>query len=115
MKKIIVGFVAVGVLVGVLVLNWGSVHGLLVARPDFAAQHVEPVVMYGTDWCGNCKMTRTYLRENNIPFYEYDVDKSPEGQRQFKALQGTGVPLLLVKNNVVRGFDPTAIQEALRR
>jgi len=40
------GFAAVGMLVGVLVLNWGTVHGLLVSRPDFAAQHVEPVVMY---------------------------------------------------------------------
>jgi len=115
MKKMIVGFAAVSVFISVLVLNWGSVHGLLVARPDFAAQHVEPVVMYGTDWCGNCKMTRAYLRENNIPFFEYDVDKSPEGQRQFKALQGSGVPLLLVKNNVLRGFNPEAIQSALHR
>ena len=114
MKKMMVGFVAVSMLVGVLVLNWGSVHGLLVSRPDFAAQHVEPVVLYSTDWCGNCKMTRAYLRENNIPFFEYDVDKSPEGQRQYKALQGNGVPLLLVKNNVVRGFNPQAIQDALR-
>lgn len=118
MKKTLVGFTAVsvlvGVLVGVLMLNWGSVHALLVSRPDFAAQHEEPVVMYSTDWCGNCKMTRAYLRENNIPFFEYDVDKSPEGQRQFKALQGNGVPLLLVKNNVVRGFNPQAIQDALR-
>ncbi len=115
MKKILPGFFAVGVIVGVLMLNWGSVHALLVSRPDFAAQHVEPVVMYGTDWCGNCKMTRAYLRDNGIPFFEYDVEKSPEGQRQFKALQGNGVPLLLVNNNVVRGFDPAAIQDALRR
>ncbi len=114
MKKTLAGFTAVGVLVGVLMLNWGSVHALLVSRPDFAAQHVEPVVMYSTDWCGNCKMTRAYLRENNIPFFEYDVDKSPEGQRQYKALQGNGVPLLLVKNNVIRGFNPQAIQDALR-
>jgi len=115
MKKTVVSFVAIGMFVSVLVLNWGSVHGLLVSRPDFAAQHVEPVVMYSTEWCGNCKMTRAYLRENNIPFFEYDVDKSPEGQRQFKALQGNGVPLLLVKNNVLRGFNPEAIQSALRR
>ncbi len=114
MKKMLVSFSVAAVLVAVLALNWSSVHGLLVARPDFAALHTEPVVMYGTDWCGNCKMTRAYLRKNNIPFFEYDVEKSPEGQRQFKALQGNGVPLLLVNNNVLRGFNPQAIERALR-
>jgi len=114
MKKTYVSLAVIFALVGVLVLNWGSVHALLVARPNFAALHTEPVVLYGTSWCANCKMTRAYLRENKIPFFEYDVEKSPEGQRQFKALQGNGVPLLLVKNNVLRGFNPEAINKALR-
>lgn len=115
MKKTAVTFAIIAAVIGVAALNWGSVHALLVARPDFAAQHAEPVVLYGTDWCSNCKMTRAYLRENKIPFFEYDVEKSPEGQRQFKILQGNGVPLLLVKNNVIRGFNPQAIQAAMRR
>jgi hypothetical protein len=59
-------------------------------------------------------MTRGYLRKNNIAFFEYDVEQSPEGQRQFKMLQGNGVPLLLVKNYVLRGFDLEAIQRAMR-
>jgi len=114
MKKTAISFAVIAALLSVAVLNWGSVHALLVARPNFAALHTEPVILYGTDWCSNCKMTRAYLRKNRIPFFEYDVEKSPEGQRQFKALQGNGVPLLLVKNNVLRGFDPQAIQAALR-
>ena len=114
MKKTAISFAVIAVVLAVAVLNWGSVHALLVARPNFAALHKEPVILYGTDWCSNCKMTRAYLRKNHIPFFEYDVEKSPEGQRQFKALQGNGVPLLLVKNNVLRGFDPGAIQAALR-
>ena len=113
MKKTAVSFAVIGTLIGVAVLNWGSVHALLVSRPDFASQHVEPVVLYGTDWCGNCKMTRAYLRKNHIAFFEYDVEKSSEGQRQFKMLQGNGVPLLLVKNNVIRGYNPQAIQAAM--
>jgi glutaredoxin len=102
-------------LIGIAALNWGSVHAFLVARPDFAALHAEPVILYGTDWCSNCKQTRAYLRANHIPFFEYDVEKSTEGQRQFKMLEGNGVPLLLVKNNVIRGFDPAAINRALRQ
>lgn len=115
MKKTLISLAVMVALVGVLALNWGAVHELLVARPNFAALHAEPVVLYGTSWCGNCKMTRAYLRSNGIPFFEYDVEKSVEGQRQFKALQGNGVPLLLVNNNVLRGFDPAAIDKALRQ
>jgi mycoredoxin len=113
MKKTAISFAVIAGLLVVAVLNWGSVHALLVARPDFAALHAEPVILYGTDWCSNCKMTRAYLRENNIPFFEYDIEKSSEGHRQYKALQGNGVPLLLVKNNVIRGYNPQAIQRAL--
>lgn len=114
MKKIWVSISLVFAVLGVVALNWGSVHGLLVERPNFAAMHNEPVVLYGTSWCANCKQTRAYLRKNQIPFFEYDVEQSPEGQRQFKALQGNGVPLLLVKNNVLRGFNPQAINRALQ-
>jgi hypothetical protein len=59
-------------------------------------------------------MTRAYLRKNDIPFFEYDIEQSPEGQRQYKMLQGNGVPLLLVKNNVIRGYNPEAINRAMR-
>jgi mycoredoxin len=113
MKKTAITFGVMATLLAVLVLGWGSIHGLLVSRPNFAALHAEPVILYGTDWCGNCKMTRAYLRRNEIPFFEYDVEKSPEGQRQFKALQGNGVPLLLVKNNVIRGYNPRGINAAM--
>ena len=114
MKKSLIRLSVVLSVVAVVALNWSSIHQLLVSRPNFAALHVEPVVMYGTDWCGNCKMTRAYLRKNNIPFFEYDVEKSPEGQRQYKALQGNGVPLLLVKNSVIRGYNPQAIAAEMR-
>ena len=114
MKKTLISLAVIFSVIGVVVLNWSSVHTLLVSRPNFAAMHKEPVVLYGTSWCPNCKQTRTYLRKNKIPFFEYDVEQSPEGQRQFKALQGNGVPLLLVKNNVLRGFNPQAIERALQ-
>jgi Glutaredoxin and related proteins len=69
MKKTVISFAVMAALVAVVTLNWGSVHGLLVSRPNFAALHAEPVILYGTDWCSNCKMTRAYLRKNDIAFF----------------------------------------------
>lgn len=97
-----------------VVLSWGKIHALLTATPDFAALHEQDVVLYATTWCSNCAQTRKFLKANNIPYFEYDVDNSSEGQRQFKQLHGTGVPVILVKNSVIRGYDPDAIMQAAK-
>ena len=109
MKKII--FVSI---VAAIVLAWGPIHALLTAPPDFAGLHKEEVILYATSWCPNCKQTRKFLKANNIPYYEYDVDNSSEGQRQFKQLHGNGVPVILIKNTVVRGYNPNAIMTAIK-
>lgn len=103
------------VLILVPVLGWGMIHALVTATPDFASLHPEKVVLYGTSWCENCARTRQFFQANHIPYYEYDVDNSSEGQNQFKQLHGNGVPVILVKNEVIRGFDPHAIFQALKR
>jgi mycoredoxin len=96
-------------------LGWGMIHTLLTSTPDFAALHKENVILYGTSWCENCAKTRQFLTTNHIPYFEYDVDNSSEGQEQFKQLHGTGVPVILVKTEVIQGFDPHALFQALKR
>lgn len=63
------------------------------------------VVMYGTDWCGHCKRARDYFKKNNIPFVEYDIDKDPAAKARHKALGGTGVPLIQVGDQQMKGFS----------
>jgi glutaredoxin len=109
MKK----YVFLGVAV-ILVLGWGKIHALLTAPPDFASLHDEKVILYGTSWCSNCAQTRQFLTANHISYFEYDVDNSSEGQRQFKQLHGAGVPVILISNTIIRGYDPEAIMAALK-
>jgi len=109
MKKAIFGGVFV-----VLVLSWGAIHNFITAPQDFATLHEEDVILYGTSWCPNCAQTRRLLKAGNVPYFEYDVDNSSEGQRQFKALNGNGVPVILIKNTVIRGYSPNAIFRALK-
>ena len=71
------------------------------------------VVLYATEWCGYCRKARRFLQENDIPFVEYDIEKSAEGRRQYEALNGRGIPLLKVKGTVIRGYSPEAIMAAL--
>ncbi|WP_455203119.1 glutaredoxin family protein [Kaarinaea lacus] len=110
MKKIII----ISAVVAVIVLSWGKIHNFLTAPPDFASLHKEKVILYATSWCPNCAQTRKFLKSANVPYFEYDVDNSSEGQRQFKQLHGTGVPVILIKNTVVHGYNPKAIMAAIK-
>ena len=66
------------------------------------------VVMYSTEWCGYCKQASKYFRENKIAFTEYDVEKSEKGKRDYKKLNGKGVPIILVGDKRMNGFSPGA-------
>lgn len=63
------------------------------------------VIMYSTTWCGVCKKARFYLKKHNIPFAEYDVEKSAKGKRDYKKLKGRGVPILLIGDKRMNGFS----------
>jgi len=32
------------------------------------------VVVFGADWCGDCRQTKAWLRHNNVPFTDIDVE-----------------------------------------
>lgn len=108
MKKIV--FIALAVLV---VQQWGNINALFNPPPDYAAAHGGKVILYATDWCGYCEKTRVYFADNNIPYHEYDIEKSEEGKRQFDDLGGSGVPVVLVNGDVIKGYDPARIAASL--
>jgi glutaredoxin len=63
------------------------------------------VVMYTTSWCGYCRSAAKYFRQKNIPFTEYDVEKSDKGARDYRRLKGRGVPIILIGRQRMNGFD----------
>ena len=47
----------------------------------------DKVVMYGTAWCSVCKKAKAYFEAKNIPYTEYDVEKSNKGKRDYKRMK----------------------------
>lgn len=92
----------------VQVRDWSSVLGT-----KAGAAKAGQVTMYSTSWCGHCKNARNYFAARRIAYREIDVEKSAEAAREFKALGGDGVPLILVGGKAMSGFDPESF-EALR-
>lgn len=87
------------------------------AMPEAAptAERPKPkrVVLYSASWCRVCDRARHYLVERKIPFTEYDVEATKQGQRDFLAMGGKGVPIILVGRQRFEGFSPEALEAAL--
>ena len=63
------------------------------------------VVMYSTSWCGYCRKARNYMKSNNISFEDYDIEKSEKARREYNKLNGRGVPVLLIGDKRMNGFN----------
>ena len=78
------------------------------------------VVVYGASWCSACHQAAAWLRANNVPFIEHDIEREPEAAQQMQTrarAQGvsTGsIPIIDVGGRLMVGFSPDAIQQALR-
>ena len=63
------------------------------------------VIMYSTSWCGYCKKARKHFISKNIPFKEYDIEKSEKAAIEYKKLNGRGVPVILIGKKRMNGFS----------
>ena len=72
------------------------------------------VKMYTTAWCGYCKKARAHLNAKGIPYEDLDVEKSSQARQEFAALKGRGVPVILVGNQRMDGFDAFRMDSMLK-
>jgi mycoredoxin len=72
------------------------------------------VVIYTTAWCPYCAKLRTSLAASGIPYVEYDVEKSLQGQMGFWTLRARGIPVSAIGPKVIYGYDVARIAFALK-
>lgn len=71
------------------------------------------VIMLGAWWCPYCLQARKYLQRNNINYCEYDMERSEEGKNLYKKVNGQAIPILLIGDYQLSGFDEGSIEKAL--
>ena len=71
------------------------------------------VVLFTGASCPWCTTVKKYLRENGIRFREVDASKDPRAQKELERRKIRGVPVLLIKNTAVVGFDKAKIDRLL--
>ena len=73
------------------------------------------VVVYGTQDCPYCIQARDFLRLRGIPFADARVDNDVAARARLQSLNLESVPVLLIGDQLIRGFNANAIDASLRR
>ncbi|MBN8883489.1 MAG: NrdH-redoxin [Salana multivorans] len=54
------------------------------------------VLVYGADWCGDCRRTKAQLRALDVPFTWVDLVAEPERAEEARAISGrTNIPVVV--------------------
>ena len=72
------------------------------------------VVIYSTPTCHFCHMAKELFKANNIPFTEYNVAEDTERRTEMVEKSGQlGVPVILVDDNMMIGFNEARLRALL--
>jgi glutaredoxin len=71
------------------------------------------VTMFSTSWCPHCKRAKAYFAQKGVSYREVDIEASDAGRREFAEYGGSGVPLIIVGEQRMRGFDAGAMDRLL--
>jgi glutaredoxin len=93
-----------------------SIEGLAVVstvRDAPAAKQKDRVKIFTAVWCGYCKKAKAHLAGRGVSFEEIDVEASERGRSEFARIGGRGVPVILVGNQRMDGFDAQGLDAML--
>ena len=78
---------------------------------------MEPITVYTTRWCGDCRRAKQFLRERGVAFREVDIEQTPEAEELvLRVNEGRRrVPTFEVSGRyfACSPFDPYQLSEAL--
>jgi mycoredoxin len=69
--------------------------------------------LFGAEWCGDCRRTKSWLRRHAVPFDEFDTDSDPEIRSRASELAGgrTNIPVVVTPDGTVL-VEPTSVELA---
>ena len=46
------------------------------------------IIMYGSDWCGDCRRARRFFDQNEIPYEWINVDRNKQAEAYVREVNG---------------------------
>ena len=99
-------FVIAAISVISLVRHWAQAQPASGGIVMQTADGRQAVGIFTSDSCTYCAAAKQYLTEKAVAFKEFNLDHSDEARQVFGMLGGRGVPLIIVGDQRLVGFDP---------
>ncbi|BDU50886.1 glutaredoxin family protein [Haliovirga abyssi] len=72
------------------------------------------VIVYSTNTCPYCDMTKQFLSEKGVPFNDINVAEDPIAAREMVSKSGQmGVPVIDFNGTIVLGFDRAKLESLI--
>jgi len=87
------------------------------------ASEEKTVRFYTASWCGVCRKARSFMKKEQIPFVEKDIEKDSGARGELEraakkaglpASSLNGVPIFVIGQEMISGFDPSRIRQLAR-
>ncbi len=73
------------------------------------------IIVFSTPNCGWCRKLKSYLREKGFKYRDVDISKDVKAADDLVRKTGqTGVPVTLINNRPIVGFNKNEIDRALK-
>ena len=99
---------------GAIFFSWGPISERLFPEPRVSADPRADVLLFSTSWCRYCDAAREFLIQQGVSYIEFDIENSSDARKQYDLLKGQGVPLIVAKGTIIRGFDKDLLLDALK-
>ena len=71
------------------------------------------ITLYYSRQCQACRQARNYLKARGLTFQEFDVSKNLRAQKTLARLGTRSVPVILVGDTRIDGFDRKRLEQVL--
>jgi len=73
------------------------------------------ITLYSAPACSFCRQARAFLQSHKLHFQEFDVQRSSKARRQLERMGVRGVPVIMVGNQRLDGFQAGKLRQVLSR
>lgn len=73
------------------------------------------ILVFTTPTCSYCNVAKRYFKEKSLRYKEIDISKNPAAAADIQKRTGqTGVPVIMINNRPIVGFNKEQINKILR-
>ncbi|HOK48890.1 MAG TPA: glutaredoxin family protein [Sedimentibacter sp.] len=74
---------------------------------------MKKILIYSANSCSNCTAAKEYIKEKGYDYEEKNVSLDPEAKKELIGMGYMGVPVIMIDDDVVVGFNKSKLDELL--